>query len=87
MVNAELRRRMMKAAASRFMPNIRGFGPYLLIELLLPGGTLIALLLWISQGMTRSGLLGVHQPTVNPSSVECVVTPLKPDHVLMGARA
>jgi hypothetical protein len=24
-------------------------GPYLLVELLLPGGTLIALLLWVSQ--------------------------------------
>jgi hypothetical protein len=28
---------------------LRAFGPYLLIELLLPGGTLIALLLWLSQ--------------------------------------
>lgn len=25
----------------------RDFGPYLLVELLLPGGTLIALLLWL----------------------------------------
>jgi hypothetical protein len=28
---------------------LRSLGPYLLVELLLPGGTLIALLLWLSQ--------------------------------------
>jgi len=28
---------------------LRKAGPYLLIELLLPGGTLVALLLWLSQ--------------------------------------
>ena len=28
---------------------LRAAGPYLLIELLLPGGTLVALLLWLSQ--------------------------------------
>ena len=28
---------------------LREAGPYLLIELLLPGGTLIAVLLWLSQ--------------------------------------
>ena len=28
---------------------IRKFSPYLLVELLLPGGTLIALLLWLYQ--------------------------------------
>jgi hypothetical protein len=27
----------------------RSIGPYLLVEVLLPGGTLIALLLWLSQ--------------------------------------
>lgn len=27
----------------------RDLGPYLLVELLLPGGTLLALLLWLSQ--------------------------------------
>lgn len=27
----------------------RDLGPYLLVELLLPGGTLVALLLWLSQ--------------------------------------
>jgi hypothetical protein len=28
---------------------LRNVGPYLLVELLVPGGTLIALLLWLSQ--------------------------------------
>jgi hypothetical protein len=65
----------MKAALARFMPNVRSFGPYLLVELLLPGGTLIALLLWLSQGMARGGWLTVEQPTVNPILVECVVSP------------
>lgn len=37
-------------ALSRF---VRTIGPFLLVELLLPGGTLIALLLWLS----RSGRL------------------------------
>ena len=27
----------------------RKFGPYVLVELLLPGGTLLAFLLWLSQ--------------------------------------
>jgi len=27
----------------------RSIGPYMLVEMLLPGGTLIALLLWLSQ--------------------------------------
>ena len=38
--------------ASRLMSiwlKLKSLGPYLLIELLLPGGTLIALLLWVSQ--------------------------------------
>jgi hypothetical protein len=31
----------------RFLAGARSASPYLLVELLLPGGTLIALLLWI----------------------------------------
>ena len=33
---------------------LRAVGPYLLIELLLPGGTLFALLLWLSQRFARN---------------------------------
>ena len=65
----------MFAAVSRFAPNVRSFGPYVLMELLLPGGTLLALLLWISQGITRGGLLGVPHPVASPTAVECVVAP------------
>ncbi len=39
----------MKATTLKTISRLRAVGPYLLIELLLPGGTLIALLLWLSQ--------------------------------------
>lgn len=39
--------------------DLRAFGPYLLVELLLPGGTLLALLLWLSQRLQAGGI-GVH---------------------------
>ena len=35
------------ACVRQLVQNARGLTPYLLIELLLPGGTLIALLLWL----------------------------------------
>jgi hypothetical protein len=63
------------SAVSRWMPKLRSIGPYLLIELLLPGGTLIALLLWLSQGMTRSSLMSVDQPVVSPHQIEKLITP------------
>lgn len=37
----------MKPLALRLIATGRSFGPYLAIELLLPGGSLIALLLWL----------------------------------------
>ena len=37
---------------------LRAVGPYLLIELVLPGGTLFAFLLWLSQRLKRSGAEG-----------------------------
>ena len=40
---------------------LRKFGPYVLVELLLPGGTLLALLLWLSQRFVRSGFGNVRQ--------------------------
>jgi hypothetical protein len=36
----------------------RAIGPYLLIELILPGGSLVALLLWIYRTTRRSAPLG-----------------------------
>ena len=35
---------------------LRAVGPYVLIELLLPGGTLFAFLLWLSQRCKRGAL-------------------------------
>jgi hypothetical protein len=55
---------------TRISQSLRRLGPYLLIELLLPGGTLLALLLWLSQGMTRGGFAGVHPPVVGPCAIE-----------------
>ena len=41
---------MMKAKTLKTVSRrLRAVGPYLLVELLLPGGTLIAFLLWLSQ--------------------------------------
>lgn len=31
------------------LAGLKAYGPYLLMEMLLPGGTLLALLLWLSQ--------------------------------------
>jgi hypothetical protein len=39
------------AALSR----LRTYGPYILMEMLLPGGTLLALLLWLSQHLGGMG--------------------------------
>ncbi|HEV7802200.1 MAG TPA: hypothetical protein VGP15_14080 [Burkholderiales bacterium] len=40
---------------------MRSYGPYVLMEVFLPGGTLLALLLWLSQRFMRNGLSGVRQ--------------------------
>ena len=36
--------------------HLRKLGPYLLVELLLPGGTLVALLLWLTQRLRAQGI-------------------------------
>ena len=40
-------RNAVKALASRLLAAGRAFGPYLAIELVMPGGSLLALLLWL----------------------------------------
>ena len=77
----------MYAAVSRLVPRLRSLGPYVLMELLLPGGTLLALLLWISQGLARGGLVSVQLPVAAPSAVECVVMPATSVSTVAGARA
>ena len=39
--------KMLMPATRAMFPAARALGPYLLVELLLPGGTLVALLLWL----------------------------------------
>ena len=51
------------------LPKLRSLGPYFLVELLLPGGTLIALLLWLSQGMARTGVLTMQPPVDAPAVI------------------
>lgn len=38
--------RTLQAAITRIMTSIRSLGPYLAIELIMPGGSIIALVLW-----------------------------------------
>ena len=40
---------MIESYAKLIVPAVRAVGPYLFVELLLPGGTLLALLLWLYQ--------------------------------------
>jgi hypothetical protein len=39
----------MIARAKEMLPAVRALGPYLLVGLVLPGGTLIALGMWLAQ--------------------------------------
>lgn len=52
---------------------LRALGPYLLVELLLPGGTLIALLMWLSQRFLRGGLGSVRQYALAPKLARPVI--------------
>jgi len=40
---------MRAAGLKTVLPAVRALGPYLLVELLLPGGSVIALALWLAQ--------------------------------------
>ena len=56
----------LPAWITRLVAIVRNFGPYVAIEILLPGGTLMALLLWFyrrRRGMTVSSRLQVDGPT------------------------
>jgi len=44
----------VRALALKVMAASRSFGPYLAIELLLPGGSLIALALWLYRTYPRA---------------------------------
>ena len=53
--------------------NLRRTGPYVLVELLLPGGTLLALLLWLSSGAGRGQFADVYQAQISPPVMARVV--------------
>ena len=55
---------MSKKLVLKSWTALRAVGPYLLIELLLPGGTLFAFLLWLSQRFKRSALERGESPSV-----------------------
>ena len=40
---------MIESYLKLVVPAVRAMGPYVFVELLLPGGTLLALLLWLYQ--------------------------------------
>ncbi len=43
------------------LARLRDFAPYFVVEPLLPGGALVALLLWLSRHFIRNGLRDVRQ--------------------------
>ena len=47
----------MKARLNWMWTYLQKFGPYVLVELLLPGGTMLALLLWLSQYRRKTARL------------------------------
>ena len=55
----------MKPLANRLLAAGRTFGPYLAIELVMPGGSLLALLLWLSRmsSARASNFAGVSRET------------------------
>ena len=65
---------MKDGMLQRAVKFLRSAGPYLAVELLLPGGTLIALLLWwFSGGSARGQLTRVEQLPPHPASIQRVV--------------
>jgi hypothetical protein len=54
----------------KVLAGCRAIGPYLLIELILPGGSLVALLLWIYRTTRRSAPPGVGATQAGTSASE-----------------
>jgi hypothetical protein len=57
---------------------LRRAGPYILVELLLPGGTLLALLMWFFSDASRGHFAVARQPGMNPTTIERVVAVPEP---------
>ena len=69
---------MNAAVFDRVMGWVRDAGPYLLLELLLPGGTLLAILLWLSSGLNRGQFAEVEPLPMSPAAIERVVCVCRP---------
>lgn len=60
---------MLYGMLQKSLPKLRALGPYLLVEMFLPGGTLVALLLWLSQRYRRTGVGAVQGVTAHAAAV------------------
>ena len=69
---------MNAAASNRILQALRSWGPYLLIELLLPGGTLLALLLWLYQRRAGGISVGTQQAGGTPRAIEHPISRSRP---------
>lgn len=52
---------------------LRELGPYVLVDLLLPGGTLLAIVLWLSNGTGRGQLAEMHHAGLTAVPIERVI--------------
>jgi hypothetical protein len=50
---------------ARLLALLRGLGPYAVIELLLPGGSVIALLIWLCRQRISVGDCALHGPDLS----------------------
>ena len=64
---------MARTRLNQSLDGLRDFGPYLLVELLLPGGTLVALLLWLTRRFLRDGLGDIHQHRFGPPRLNATI--------------
>ena len=67
---------MKDTRLGKWLTGMREFGPYILIELLLPGGTLVAFLLWLMQRVKRVGFSGLRRR----SAETCVTAVVSDSH-------
>ena len=75
------------------LPGLKACGPYILLELLLPGGTLFALLLWLSQRWEGIGVGSVQRQMLREMGYRAAISakphalPDHPAHELGGLGA
>ena len=64
---------MFHDRVTKSLPKLRALGPYLLVEMFLPGGTLVALLLWLSQRYRRAGVGAVQGVAAHAAAVPSAI--------------